>query len=177
MLDGSVDLVPDLFDLGLPVEISSDDVIGLNEGIEFSLEVLVLLGQEGRMLLEGFVFGFQVQVSVHQGLVGVVHGFKIGVLGSLVDLEAVEFGFQALQLGSEFVCQVVFLTVLGQFLFLFFNKKCVSSFKGVDLEIESVDHALELGDVSLGCVDLDSGLLSLFGALVQLVVEGSSSIH
>jgi len=47
LLDGVVDLVADLINLGLSVEVSSHDVVGFHEGIQFSLKILVLLSQEG----------------------------------------------------------------------------------------------------------------------------------
>jgi hypothetical protein len=58
------------------------------------------------------------------------------------------------------------LTILGQFLFLVFNKDSVGSLELVDLKIESMDHTLQFGDISLGLVDLDGSFFSLFGSLV-----------
>ena len=88
-LEGMVNLEPDLIDLHLSVEVPSDDVIGLNERIEFSLEILILLLEKGGMLLKSFVLGFEVKVSVHQGLVGVINSFKISVLSSLLNFKTV----------------------------------------------------------------------------------------
>jgi len=123
------------------------------------------------VLLQGLVLSLEVKVSVHQSLVGVVDSLKIGVLGSLIDLQAVEFGLQALQLGSELMSQVVLLTVFGQLLLLLFNKKGVGSLEVVDLQIKSMDHALQLCDIGLGLMDLDCGLLSLLGSLIQLLIQ------
>lgn len=46
LLNGIVDLVSDLIDLGLSVEVSSHDVISFHEGIQFSLKILILLSQK-----------------------------------------------------------------------------------------------------------------------------------
>jgi len=46
LLDGIVYLVSDLIDLILSVEVSSHDVVGLHEGIQFSLKILILLSQK-----------------------------------------------------------------------------------------------------------------------------------
>ena len=41
-----VDVVANVGDLLFSVKVSADDVVGLNEGVELSLEILVLLGEE-----------------------------------------------------------------------------------------------------------------------------------
>ena len=43
--------------------------------------------------------------------------------------------------------------------------------KLVDLQIESMNHALQLCDVGLGLMDLDRSLLGLLGSHIQLLVE------
>ena len=121
-LEGMVNFVPDLINLHFSVEVPSHDVVGLNKRIEFSLEIFVLLLEKGGMFLKSLILGFEVKVSVHQGLVGVVDSFKISVLSSLLNFKTVVLGFQALQLGGEFVGKIVFLTVFSQLLFLVFNQ-------------------------------------------------------
>jgi hypothetical protein len=64
------------------------------------------------------------------------------------------------------VSQIVFLTVLGQFLFLVFDKDSVGSLELVNLKIESMDHTLQFGDISLSLVDLDGSFFGLFGSLI-----------
>lgn len=52
---GVVDVVADMLDLLFAVQVSADDVVSFDEGVELSLEVLVLLREEKGMLLEGLV--------------------------------------------------------------------------------------------------------------------------
>lgn len=123
------------------------------------------------MLLQGLILSLEIEVSVHQGLVRVVDSLKIGVLGSLIDFQAVEFGLQALQLRSELVSQVVLLTIFGQLLLLVFNENGIGPLKLVDLQIESMNHALQFRDIRLRLMDLDRSLLRLLGSLIQLLIE------
>ena len=67
--------VTNLCHLFFSIQVSSYDVVGLDEGVQFPLQVLVLLRQQERVLLESLVLGFEVKVSVHECLVGVVHSF------------------------------------------------------------------------------------------------------
>jgi len=123
------------------------------------------------VLLQGLILSLEIEVSVHQGLVRVVDSLKIGVLGSLIDFQAVEFGLQALQLRSELVSQVVLLTIFGQLLLLVFNENGIGPLKLVDLQIESMNHALQFRDIRLRLMDLDRSLLRLLGSLIQLLIE------
>lgn len=50
-VDGGIDLGADLVDMILSIEISSNDVISLDELIKLPLQVLVLLGEQEGMLL------------------------------------------------------------------------------------------------------------------------------
>jgi len=50
---------------------------------------------------------------------------------------------------------VVLLTIFGKLLLLVFNESGIGSLKLINLQIESMDHALELCDISLGLMDLD----------------------
>lgn len=92
-LKSMVNFVPNLINLHLSVQIPSHDVICLNERIKLSLEILILLLKEGRMLLKSLILCFEVKVSVHQRLVGVVNSFKISVLSSLLNFKAIVFRF------------------------------------------------------------------------------------
>jgi len=65
----SIDGRSDLINLFFSVKVSSDDVIGLDERVEFSLQVFVLLSQQKRVLLESLVFSLKIKVPVHEGLV------------------------------------------------------------------------------------------------------------
>ena len=94
-----------------------------------------MLGQERRVLLQGFVFGLEVEVPVHQSLIGIVHGFQIGVFASLVDLQTIVLGFQALQFGSEIVSRIVLLTILGQLLLLVLDEHRIGLLEIVDLQV------------------------------------------
>lgn len=121
-LEGMVNFVPDLINLHFSVQVPSHDVVGLNKRIQFSLEIFVLLLEKGGMFLKSLILGFEVKISVHQSLVGVVDSFKISVLGSFLNFKTVVLRFQALQLGGEFVGKIVFLTVFSQLLLLLFNQ-------------------------------------------------------
>ena len=85
-----------MINLFFSIEVSSDDVIGLDERIKFSLQVFVLLGQQKRVLLESLVFSLEVKVPVHEGLVGVVDCLQIGVLTPLINFDAVVFSLHSL---------------------------------------------------------------------------------
>ena len=65
----SIDGRSDLINLFFSVKVSSDDVIGLDERVEFSLQVFVLLSQQKRVLLESLVFSLKIKVPVHEGLI------------------------------------------------------------------------------------------------------------
>jgi hypothetical protein len=53
----------------------------------------------------------EVEVSIHEGLVGIVDSLKICVLASLINFKAVELSLEGLKLSCEFVSSVVLLTV------------------------------------------------------------------
>ena len=82
-----VNIVSEVFHFLFSVKVSSHDIVGFNESVKFSLEILVLLGQECGVFLKSLVFGLQVKVSVHEGLVGVVDGLEVSILSSLFDLK------------------------------------------------------------------------------------------
>lgn len=77
------------------------------------------------MLLQGLVLALQVKISVHQCLVGVVHGLQISVFSSLIDFEAVVLGFEGLQMGRQLVGSVVLLAVGLELVFLLLYKAVV----------------------------------------------------
>lgn len=91
------------------------------------------------MFLECLILGLEVQVAVHQGLVGVVHCFQVGILASLLNLKAVELGLETLQLRGQFVSHVVLSTVLGEFVLLLLNKHAVSFLQIIDLKIKAMN--------------------------------------
>lgn len=92
----SIDGRSDLINLFFSVKVSSDDVIGLDERVEFSLQVFVLLSQQKRVLLESLVFSLKIKVPVHEGLIWVVDSLQIGVLTPLINLDAVVFSLHSL---------------------------------------------------------------------------------
>jgi hypothetical protein len=96
LMDRSVNSVANLHNLFFSIQVSSDDVIGLDERIQLSLQVLVLLGQQERVLLKSLIFRFKVKISIHECLVGVVHSFQVSVLASLIYFKTVEFSLKAL---------------------------------------------------------------------------------
>ena len=112
LLDGAINIVSEVIHLLLAVQVSANDVVCLYKGVELSLKVLVLLGQQRGVLLQGLVFGFEVGVSVHQCLIRVVDGLKVGVLASLLYFKRVELGLKGLELGGQLVGAVVLVTVL-----------------------------------------------------------------
>ena len=69
------------------------------------------------------------------------------------------------------MCRIIFLTIFGQFLLLVLHKHRVRLLKIVDFEIQAVYHTLEFGNVCLGLVNSDWGLLDGFCPGVQLLVE------
>lgn len=54
----------DLVDAGLPVESDSDGFVGLHEVIQLLCQILVLLGQDADVLVEGFQLRLKVCVVV-----------------------------------------------------------------------------------------------------------------
>lgn len=51
-MNGSVDLGANLVDLIFSVEVSTNNVVGLNKLVKLSLEILVLLGEQEGVLLK-----------------------------------------------------------------------------------------------------------------------------
>jgi hypothetical protein len=75
-----------MFNLFLSVQVSPNDIVRLHECVQLSLEILVLLGQKGRVLLKGLGFSLEIQVSVHTRLIGVVHCLQVSILPSFFNL-------------------------------------------------------------------------------------------
>jgi hypothetical protein len=94
------------------------------------------------VLLKSLVFGLEVEVSIHQSLVRVVHSFEISVFAALIYLMTVELSFKTLKRSSQLVSFVILVTILLELCLLVFDKTSIYLFKFVDLEIEAVDHAL-----------------------------------
>lgn len=174
---GVVYLGSDLVHLLLPVQVSSHNVIGFNEGIEFSLQVFVLLSQNYNVFLESLVLRFKVEVSVHQGLVGIVDRLKISVLASLINFKTVELGLETLESGGELVSFVVFRAVGLQFHLLLVYQTGIYLFELTYLQIKAVNHALQLGDVALGSVDLALHVVGVLSSLVKLLGHALTSLH
>lgn len=130
-----VDVVANVLDLLFSVKVSADDVVGLNKGVELSLEILVLLGEEQGVLLESLVLGFQVEVSVHEGLVRVVDSFQVCVLAALVDLQTVVLCLEALKSGCQLVSSIVLVTIFRELHLLVLNKSCVGFLEVVNLDV------------------------------------------
>ena len=113
--------MPDIFYLLFSVEVPPDDVIGLNERVQFLLQIFVLLSKQGGVLLKSLKLGLQIQVSIHEGLVGVVDCFQVSVLSPFVDFDAIEFSFKPLESCGQLMGSIVLGTVLPQLVLLFFN--------------------------------------------------------
>ena len=69
MVDGGINLAADLVDFVLSIEVSTNDIIGLNELVELSLEVFVLLGKQEGVLLKSLQLRLEVKVAVHECLI------------------------------------------------------------------------------------------------------------
>lgn len=121
LADSSVDIASNGADLLSSLKVSSNNSIGLDKGIQFLLQVLVLLSQKSGVLLESFQFSFEFNTSIHQSLVGEDNRLKIRVETSLINLKGVIFGFKILELSGILVRTVVFITVLLELDFLFFD--------------------------------------------------------
>ena len=128
------------------------------------------------MLLQSFVLGFEVKVPVHESLVGVVNSFKIGVLASLVNFEAVVLGLETLECGSELVSSVVLMAIFGKLHLLILNESSIGFLEVVDLDVESVDLTLQPRDVCLGCMDSALAFIAVCSSHIELLVQGSSSV-
>ena len=68
-MNGSVDLGANLVDLIFSVEVSTNNVVGLNKLVKLSLEILVLLGEQEGVLLKSLQLRLEVKVAVHESLV------------------------------------------------------------------------------------------------------------
>ena len=75
-----------MFNLFLSVQVSPNDIVRLHERVKLPLEILVLLGQKGRVLLQGLVFSLQIKVSVHKCLIGVIYCLQVSILPSFFNL-------------------------------------------------------------------------------------------
>jgi hypothetical protein len=54
-----------LSDFFLSIQISSNNVISLYKGVQFSLQVFILLGQKKWVFLESLVLRFKIKISIH----------------------------------------------------------------------------------------------------------------
>ena len=68
-MNGSVDLGANLVDLIFSVEVSTNNVVGLNKLVKLSLEILVLLGEQEGVLLKSLQLRLEVKVAVHESLI------------------------------------------------------------------------------------------------------------
>lgn len=122
------------------------------------------------MLLQCLVLLLELQVPVHQSLVGVVDSLQVGVEASLVDFKSVVLRLKRLELVGEVMSTVVLVAVLLELQLLLVDKSLISLLILVDLDIEAVDHGLELGDVSLGGEDLRGSFLDLLGPHLEALI-------
>jgi hypothetical protein len=65
---------------------------------------------------------------------------------------------------------VVLVAVSLELQLLVLHQLGVRTLKSVDLDIQAVDHGLQLRDVSLSGMDLARGVLDLLGANIQLII-------
>lgn len=72
---------------------------------------------------------------------------------------------------------VVLITVSLKFHFLVLDQCCVRSLEGIDLNIKSMNHALQLGDISLSSINLSGSFLNLLGSDLQLVVKRVGPVY
>lgn len=128
------------------------------------------------MLLQSLVLSFQVEVSVHQSLVRVVDSLQISVFASLINFKTVELGLKALESGSELVSFVVFMTLRLQFHLLVVDQSGIYLFELANLHVETVDHALQFGNVTLSSVDLALDIVGVFSSLVKLLSHALASM-
>ena len=96
----SIHSVTNLTDLFLSVQVSSHNIVCLNEGVQLPLQVFVLLTQQQWVLLESFVLWLEIKISVHERLVWIVNSFQVCVLAALINLETVELGLKTLECRS-----------------------------------------------------------------------------
>lgn len=153
LVNGCVYVASDGADLLSSIEVSSDDSVSLDKGIQLLLQVLVLLSQKSRVLLESFQFSFELYTSIHQSLVREDYRFKIGVETSLVNLKRIILRFKILELSGIFVGTVIFITILLELDFLLFNQSSVGCLVLINFDVESMNHGLQLGNIGLSSKD------------------------
>ncbi len=59
-MDGIVDFRSDLINLIFSIKVSSHNIVGFNELVKLSLEISILLSQQERVFLQGFILLFQI---------------------------------------------------------------------------------------------------------------------
>lgn len=73
--------------------------------------------------------------------------------------------------------RIIFLTILRQLLLLVLHEHGIGLLEIVDFEVQAVNHTFEFGNVCLGLVNPDRGLLDGLCPGVQLLVELIGSIY
>ena len=72
---------------------------------------------------------------------------------------------------------IVLDAVLGKFVLLVFDEHAVGLLQVVDFDVESVDGALQFGNITLGDVDSLTTVIALLSSDVQLLVKTGSAVN